>query len=307
MSLERDSLIYKTRRKLQVLAHKIVSDEALSKFYYRIVMKEDLSFDDPKTFNEKIQWMKLYYFPYDPMVVKGADKYAVREYVEQKGLGHLLNDLLGVWEQVDQITWDSLPDKFVLKCNHGCAYNILCDDKASFNKTEAEMQLKQWLKEDFGAFNLELHYSRIKPRRIICEEYLGSMITDYKFFCFNGEPKFIYISEDLVHDRKARIGFYGIDRSKLPMVKASYADLNDAVFPEYFDSMVNDARTLASDFPFVRVDFFVMKERYYFSELTFTPGGGMNDFNPPEYDTIWGKELDISDVMKEYGKYRTKK
>lgn len=127
--MERDSILYKARRKCQILAHKVIPDEALSKLYYRIVLHKKLNLENPRTFNEKIQWMKLYYFPKNPLVVNCSDKYAVREYVRQKGYGDKLVPLLGVWDRARDIEWDALPNRFVLKCNHGCAYNILVPDK----------------------------------------------------------------------------------------------------------------------------------------------------------------------------------
>ena len=127
--MERDSVIYKLRRTTQVIAHKFVSNETMSKFYYRIVLKKKLNLDNPKTFNEKLQWMKLYYYPNNPLVVKCADKFAVREYIESRGYKDLLVPLLGSWERADDIEWEILPDKYVLKCNHGCAYNIVCTSR----------------------------------------------------------------------------------------------------------------------------------------------------------------------------------
>lgn len=298
--MERESKIYKIRRKMQVIASHVIPKDVLSKIYFKIVMNEKLDLKNPKTFNEKLQWLKLYYFPENEEVINCADKYAVREYVKDKGLAAILNNLLGDWTDAKQIDWEKLPNQFVLKCNHGCAYNIICDDKNIFDKKMAVKQLNKWLWEDFGAFNVEPHYSKIKPRRIICEEYLGNDIVDYKFFCLNGNPKFLYVSEDLIHDRQAKIGFYNVDGTKIPLVKSSYADLKNVVFPVFYNKMLEDAAILAKDFPFVRVDFFVTSDKYYFAELTFTPGGCMNEFNPEKYDLLWGKELDISETMNKY-------
>lgn len=296
--MERDSILYKMRRKMQVVAHNIISDELMSKFYYRIVVKKKLSFDNPQTFNEKLQWMKLYYYPNNPIIIKCSDKFSVRQYIKEKGYENLLVPLIGKWERAEDIRWEKLPNRFVLKCNHGCAYNILCDDKSIFDTKKAEIQLNRWLDEDFGAFNIELHYSKIKPRLIICEEYLGSNITDYKFFCFNGEPRFIYVSNDLVHDRQAQIGFFNLDGSKMPLRRGDYADIPKVNLPEYFDEMLCAAKKLCEDFPFVRVDFFVNNNKYYFAELTFTPSACMMPFEPDKYDFEWGTLLDISELMK---------
>ena len=160
--MERDSFLYKARRKCQVLAHKVFSNEAMSKFYYKILLHKNLDLKNPKTFNEKIQWLKLYHYPKDPVVINGADKYAVRDYIAQKGYEQRLVPLLGTWDQAEDIDWDTLPQKFVLKCNHGCAYNIVVSDKDKLDKAATTKQLNKWLKEDFGAFNVEIHYSAIK-------------------------------------------------------------------------------------------------------------------------------------------------
>lgn len=300
--MERDSFLYKTRRKGQVLAHKIIPNTTMSKIYFQIVLKKKLNLKSPKTFNEKIQWCKLYYYPRSKRVVTCADKYAVREYIKRKGYGETLTPLLGAWDNANDIEWDKLPDQFVLKCNHGCAYNIVVPDKHKLDNAKATKQLNDWLKEDFGAFNIELHYSKIKPHKVICEEFLGESITDYKFFCFNGEPKYIYVSNDLIHDRQAQIGFFYLDGTKMPLTRDDYTDIPEVKLPPFFDEMTQMAKKLSQDFPFVRVDFFIANGRYYFAELTFTPGAGMMPFNPEKYDLEWGKMLDISEVVEKYGK-----
>lgn len=294
--MERDSLLYKLRRRGQVLAHKLLPDKFLSKLYYKIVLGKNLNIENPKTFNEKIQWLKLNYFPFNELVIIGADKYRVRLYVKEKGLERILVPLLGHWDSANKIDWKALPQKFVLKCNHGCAYNILCNDKSKFDEKKAIGQIKEWLQEDFGAFNIELHYSKIIPH-ITCEEFLGDCIMDYKFFCFNGVPKYIYVSNDLIHDRQAQIGFFYLDGKKMPMTRDDYADIPSIELPCFFEEMKEAARILSSDFPFVRVDFFIANKKYYFAELTFTPGAGMMPFNPSNFDLEWGRELDISDLF----------
>lgn len=298
--MERTSIIYKTRRKIQILAHKLIPDDVLSGIYYRIVLKERLNIENPQTFNEKIQWCKLYYYPNSDLVINCADKYAVRSYIAEKGYGDKLTHLIAAWDSSREINWEELPNEFVLKCTHGCAYNIICKDPSREEKKQIGKQLDKWLNEDFGAFNVELHYSKITHRRIICEEFLGDFLTDYKFFCFNGVPKFVYVSNDLIHDRQAKIGFFNLDGSKIPLTRDDYVDIPKVSFPVYFLEMLNMAYALAADFPFVRVDFFVTNETYYFAELTFTPGAGMMPFNPKSYDLEWGKLLDISQLRNAY-------
>ena len=271
--MERTSFLYRIRRVCQVLASKFLPDECLCKLYSRVILKENINLKNPKTFNEKIQWLKIHKYPYNQLVIQASDKYAVREYVKGKGMENILVPLLGKWEHAEDIDWEQLPDSFVLKCNHGCAYNILCPDKNKLNK---EITIKHV---------------------IICEEYLGASITDYKFFCMNGEPKYIYVSNDLVHDRQAEIGFFYLDGSKMPLKRKDYADLPSITLPPFFDDMKRTARILCQDFTFVRVDFFITNQKYYFAELTFTPSAGMMPFNPREYDLDWGNQLDISNEM----------
>lgn len=291
--MERDSAIYKIRRKAQVLAYHVLPHEFLSKIYCRICLRENVNIKNPKTFNEKLQWLKLYYNPYNPLVVQCTDKYEVREFIEKKGYGESLTHLLGVWDKAEDIDWDTLPNKFVLKCTHGCAYNILCKDKGRFDRSAAVKQLNKWLEEDFSAFNVELHYGKIKHRRIICEEYLGDVITDYKFFCFNGSPEFFYVSSDLIHDRQSKIGFFYMDGSKMPLVRNDYEDIGDIELPECLPNMIEAAKKMAWDFPFVRVDFFLVENSYKFAELTFTPGACMMPLNPKEFDMKWGSMLKL--------------
>lgn len=295
--MERDSILYKVRRKGQVLAQHIMPDEWMCKFYSRILLKKKVDLKNPKTFNEKIQWLKLHDYPNNDLVIQGADKYRVRKYVEEKGLKNILVPMIADWDNPEKINWEELPDKFVLKCNHGCAYNILCADKSSFDKEDAVKKMKKWMKEDFGAFNIETHYSKIVPH-ITCEEYLGECIIDYKFFCFNGEPKYIYVSSDLVHDRQAQIGFFYLDGTKMPLIRDDYAPMDIEELPPFFENMKKDAELLCEDFPFVRVDFFVANNTYYFAELTFTPSGGMMPFNPDKYDLEWGENMDISKIQE---------
>lgn len=296
--MERDSFLYKARRQCQVIAHKIMPDEVMCKFYSRILLKKKVDLKNPQTFNEKIQWLKLHDYPTNQLVIDGADKYKVRAYVEEKGLGNILVPLIGHWDKPEDIDWDKLPEKFVLKCNHGCAYNILCNDKSTFDKEDAIKKMRKWMKEDFGAFNIETHYSKIKPH-ITCEEFLGDCIIDYKFFCFNGEPKYMYVASDMIHDRQAKVGFYYLDGTKMPFIRNDYAPMDIEELPPFFDQMKEAARVLCQDFPFVRVDFFLANNTYYFAELTFTPSGGMMPFNPDKYDLEWGNIMHITDVKKQ--------
>ena len=291
--MDRNSFLYKVRRKCQQIAFYILPHDLLSKIYCKIVIHKNIDLKNPKTLNEKLQWYKLNYCPKNNLIIQCADKFQVRSYIEEKGYKNLLTNLIGYWENVEDIDWNNLPDKFVLKCTHGCAYNILCKDKSTFNIKEAKKKLKKWLKEDFSVFNVELHYGKIKPKRIICEEYLGDVIIDYKFFCFNGEPKFYYVSSDLVHDRDAEMGFFNLDGSKIPLIREDYKDIGEIKQPDCFLEMLNVTKKLSKDFPFVRVDFFSVENGFKFAELTFTPGAAMMPINPEKFDVEWGNYFEF--------------
>lgn len=287
--MDRDSTMYKIRRKIQTIAYNIVPNDKLSALYFFIYLHENLNLKKPKTFNEKLQWYKLNYCPKSDLIVSCTDKYQVKNYVKNKGLEAILTPLIGRWDSVEDICWESLPNSFVLKCTHGCAYNIICKDKSKFDVKLAKKKLKAWQKENFAAFNVELHYGKIKKHRIICEKYLGDLIIDYKFFCFNGNPKFFYVSSDLIHDRDAQMGFFSMDGEKIPLIRKDYKDIGKIKMPACFNEMINSARILSKDFPFVRVDFFLIKDIYLFAELTFTPGAAMMPINPRKYDFEWGE------------------
>lgn len=284
-------IIYLLRRKLQIAASYFLSKETLSKIYFKIVLGEKLNLDNPKTFNEKIQWLKLYEWPNNELAIKCADKYAVREYVKSCGYEDLLNDLYGVWDNADDINWAELPDRFVLKCNHGCGYNIICPDKSKLDEKSTKKQLNKWLKEDFGRFNIEPHYSKIKPK-IICEKFLGSDIVNYNVFCCNNNPEFISVIQGLGGGSDEALTYYYSDGNIAPFRSKAYP-ICDRKLPECVDLMLRMAKELSQPFPFVRVDFYLVKDRIILSELTFTPGGALIPFYPISYDVDLGEKLKI--------------
>lgn len=284
--------LYTVRRKLQVLAYDLTSPAFMSKVYFRIVLKSSLNLKTPKTFNEKLQWLKLNNWPNNPLVIKCGDKYAVREYVKKKGLDKYLNTLINVWENVDEINWDMLPQEFAIKCTHGCGYNIICENKDALDIVVAKKQLSKWMNEDFGKFNAEPHYSKMSPR-IICEKYLGGDIIDYKFFCFNGEAKFMYIAKGFGNGNSERMAFFDENGEKAEYQRPGYAIYTDAKIPKGYAEMKVISEILAADFPFVRVDWYEAEGVIYFGELTFTPGGGLMEVSPRKYDKIWGNMLNI--------------
>lgn len=288
-------LLYKIRRKLQVVAYHLTSAKFVSKIYFRKVVGYKLNLKNPTTLNEKIQWLKLYVFPKDKKVIQCADKYAVREYLEKHDCAQYLNDLYFVFDKVEDVEWDKLPEQFAMKCTHGCAYNIIVDDRSKLDIERAKKSLKKWMKEDFGAIYAEPHYSGIKPK-IICERFLGGNMVDYKLFCCNGKYKFMYIIE---RSNGLKATFFDENGRKATYRRMDCAPFDDAKIPTCFEKMKTLSEKLSKDFPFVRVDWFEVNGQLYFSELTFTPTGGLIKFDSYETDRMLGNMLDIESLVKD--------
>ena len=235
-----------------------------------------LNIDNPQTLDDKIAYMA---FRTDTSEwSRLADKVRVREYVEGCGYGDYLPKLYGTWEHANEIDFDQLPDSFVIKTNNASATNILVRDKSSIEEEAVRKQLDTWLKSDYGYRTCQPHYTRIKPL-ILAEEFLSNIgdnspLKDFKFYCFNGEPKYLIVYTDRVansHDMKRTIydmnwnlhqEFLG--RRAVPGPEISR--------PNSFDKMKEIAGKLSAPFPFVRVDFYEIKGQPVFGEMTFTPG-----------------------------------
>src|SRR5690625_5078675 len=291
--MKKKGIIYKFRRKLQVALLNLTSYEFMTKLYYFIVFKRKLNLKKPYYFNEKINWLKLNYYPKNQDVINATDKYKVREYISKKGLENILNDLIGVWDTWDEVDWASLPHQFALKATHGAQYNIIVDNKNELDEKTVGDQMMKCLSEDFGKFNAEEHYSKIKPR-IICEKYLSENMTDYKFFCFNGTPRFFYVAEGFGKLENQKMDFFNLDGTKAHFQTLAYESFDkEVVLPESIDKMIEISKVLSEDFPFVRVDLFEMNDKIYFSELTFTPTAGLMKVTPEETYELWGNYLNV--------------
>ena len=262
----------------------------MSKVYFRLVMHEKLNLSSPKTFNAKIQLYKLKYCPNNELVIECTDKYRIRDYLQKKRLSKYAVPCLGFWENADDIEWDALPNRFAIKCNHGCAYNIICKDKNLLDIKKATKRLKTWLKEDFGKYNAEPHYSKIK-RGIVCEEYLGDgkseFLVDYKVHCFNGKVKFVLICSGRAQHSADYI-YYDLNWNKLDFSKTASPEFP---MPKSFRKMIEISEHIALDFPFVRVDFYEINGKPLIGELTFVPAGGLDNTITASADLAMGDML----------------
>lgn len=276
-----------------------ISPDLSNRIMYLALVKKPLRLKDPQTFNEKLNYLKLKVFPQDPLVIRCADKVAVRDYLAEKGLERYLPRSYGVWQRAEDIDWDALPEQFVLKCSHGCGYNIICRDKAKLDKAQTIKKLNGWLREDFWKVTCEPHYRTI-PHRILCEEYLGDDPLDYKFFCFGGQPEVFYISQKEGGDfHSARLLLMDMEGRPTEYQRVDYARIEKTpALPQGFGEMKELAAKLAQDFPFVRVDLYNIDGRIWFSELTFTPSAGMIRLAPESGNRLLGSKLDLSQYRR---------
>jgi len=260
---------------LRYLIHAI-SPILLMKYRYLILKGRWPDLKNPVTFDEKLMWLNFYWR--HPLKTLCGDKFTMRTYVENHGLGHILVPLLGVYNSPQEINLEILPEKFVLKCTHGCGFNIICSDKGRFDIDVAKKRLTKWMKQNIGRKSGELHYATMKPR-IICETFLEDsstgLPTDYKVYCFYGKAHctMVCTGRDVNTPAKQYI-FYDSDwKSKLPYNSQSISEGIDIPKPAAYEEIIHSAEQLSKPFPFVRMDFYSIKGRAILGEMTFTPDG----------------------------------
>lgn len=275
-------------------------DRLMIKLQYKISTGRKLNLQAPMRFTEKIQWYKLYYR--DPLMVQCSDKYGVREYVKSKGLKDILVPLYGVYNRAEEINFEELPSSFVLKTTNGSHTNILCKNKRDLDIKKVELNLNVWVNTWNGKVGREWAYHNIKPR-IICEKYLdkdkNDDLIDYKFFCFNGEPLYIYVIIERFLEGGAKLGIFDMEFNQLPYKRGDIPMLKKRVEkPDKFNDMIQIARKLSKDFPHVRVDLYNTEEQIFFGELTFYNGSGYKGYVPDEFDYIIGDKFELPEVMR---------
>lgn len=276
-----------------------IPDKQMIKLQYRIKTGRKLDLKNPRRYTEKIQWYKLYYR--DPLMAKCADKYLVRDYVENKGLGHILNDIYGVYDDVSEIDFNELPNQFVFKKTNGGGGNdiIICKDKSKFDLEAAKKIMKEWTKKESNGGGREWVYYKEKPR-IIIEKYIKTddgNLVDYKFYCFNGEPFCVLVIKDRYKVSGIKKGFFTTDFSFIDIGLKEYDFVgNDGNRinmspPQNYKEMLIIAKKLSEDFPHVRVDLYNIKGKVLFGELTFYDASGYIDYG--EFDFILGEQFKL--------------
>lgn len=273
---------------------KKITDEEFVKKFYKNAFGNELDLENPITFNEKLNWLKLNLK--NPNATICADKYEVRKYIENKGYGYILNDLLGVYDNVEEIDIDRLPDRFVLKGTHGSGWNLIVKDKNKVNWKPWKLIMKSWLRQNFYYYGREWVYKDIKPR-IICEKFLedsNKELLDYKIYCFNGIPKFIQIDVDRFTNHTAN--YYDVEWNETDFQYSNENSGRKIEKPKNLKEMLEISKVLSEEFEHVRVDFYEVDGKLYFGELTFFTASGSGKFNPEKYDEIIGSWLHLDEI-----------
>lgn len=285
----------KAVRVMIMRALSFVPDKPMLQLQYRIKTGRKLDLKNPKRFTEKLQWYKVYYR--DPLMAQCADKYTVREYVTSHGYSSILNGLIGLYNDPDEVTFESLPQQFVLKSTLGGGGNevIICRDKSELDIPATKKRMAKWVKPRIGKnIGREWVYDG-RQSRIVAEAYIPSDpseggLIDYKFFCFNGKCAYVYVIADRKVGQKAGIGIVTPDYRFLPYVRADEKPLERTVpKPDNWSEMLAVAEDLARPFPHARIDFYDVQGKVIFGEITFFDGSGYMTFDPDEFDFMLGE------------------
>ena len=281
------------------LSPMISSSEFYLKMYYWMRTGRKLNLEHPMSFQEKTQWMKLNYT--DPQYTQLVDKFAVRQYVADKIGEDYLIPLLGVYEKFDDIVFSNLPDQFVIKATHDSNSVVICRDKSKLDISAARKKLNKAMRKNYFYKGREYPYKNVQPR-IIVEQYMtddscsGKQLPDYKFFCFNGEPKMLFVAEGRFSKEGASFTFLDMDWNVIPIYAKGHKGTGEhkaPVKPQRFEEMKEVAKNLSLKIPFHRVDLYTINDRVYFGEYTFFHDGGVVDFDPDEWNYKLGEMIKL--------------
>lgn len=278
---------------LAIKFSKFVPDKLFLQICYKYYLNEKLNLNHPRSFNEKLQWLKLY--DRKPEYTKMVDKYGAKEYVANIVGNDYIIPTLAVYNSVEEINFEALPYQFVLKCTHDSGGVVVCKDKLKLDKQNAIKLLGDGLKKNFYYQNREWPYKNVIPR-IIAEQYMvdesGEELKDYKFFCFDGEPKIVQVDYDRFDNHKRNL--YDLEWNRLPFTLEFPTDWNHEIAkPVALGEMIDVARQLSKGIPHVRVDLYHINGKVYFGELTFYHGSGFEKFTPEEWNYTLGEWIKI--------------
>ena len=271
---------------------------------YKAVLGTTPDFQNPQTINEKLQVLKIGAYYNNSFVSDCIDKYKVKELLQShfKIDGLKYANLYAAFDTVEELLahgFDDYPEKFVIKCNHGCGYNYLCEDKNKIDIADIRLVVGKWMQEDYWKRFAEYQYRFIK-KKIFVEQFLPIKVDGtYKIYCFNGIPKFLYVSgADEQGNADVYLDFYDMDFNHLLVSLCGHKhSLKPIVKPHNFNKIVEIAKCLSQKFPFVRIDLYVIDDEIYFSEFTFFPTGGYMHLSPPDVAYEWGKYLNLNNTI----------
>ncbi len=256
---------------------------------YKTKFGKRINWKKPKTFNEKLQWLKIY--NRKPEYIKLVDKYEVKLLMEKNIGSEYIIPTMGVWEDAEDINLKELPESFVLKCTHDSRSVEICKEKKKFDFERAKKNLNKCLKKNLFWHGREWPYKNVTPR-IIAEKYMSDEsgeLIDYKVHNFNGEPKFILVCKDRFKDSGLTEDFYTVDWERMPVKRPGTPNSSTPMEkPEQLEEILKLSRKLAKDIPFVRTDFYIINGKVFFSELTFYPASGFSKFEPEKWDRTFG-------------------
>lgn len=271
------------------------ADKKYLEILYRYLMGKKCDFENPQTYSEKLQWLKIY--DRKPLYTQLVDKYEVRKFIEERVGEEYLIPCLGVWDYFDEIDFDKLPNQFVLKCTHDSGGLIICQDKSKLDKRKAKKKIEHCLKRNYFLNHREWPYKNVKPR-IVAEQYMvdesGYELKDYKFFCFDGVPKAMFIASDRgVAGEETKFDFFDMDFQHLPFINGHPNANKKIACPKSFDEMKRLAAILSKGFPQARIDFYDINGSVYFGEITFYHWSGLVPFEPDEWDYTFGSWISL--------------
>ena len=283
------AFIYFARSK----ASHCLSDKVYLKLQYRANLGKKLNLKDPQTFNEKLQWLKLY--NRKPLFTEMVDKYAARKFVSKRIGEEFLVPLIGAWGSAEEIDFDTLPEQFVLKCNHDSGSVTICKNKSELDREAVVKNLNSKLRWDMFYWSREWPYKNIK-RKVICEAYMKDRDFDvlnvFKIMNFNNGEQIIQVIQNDKTDKES-IDYFDTKWNRLDMRQSFPNSEVPLDKPESLDVMLDLAKKLSDGFPFLRTDFYEINGKPYFSEFTFFSDAGMCKFTPKEWDEELGKRIDI--------------
>lgn len=285
---------YMVLNTLSLRLARVIPDKEFLKIKYKLKMDKNLNLDNPRTFNEKLQWLKLY--NRNPAYISLVDKYEVRKYIAQTIGDEYLIPLIGVWDKFDDIDFDKLPNQFVLKPNHTSGNVYICKDKSKIDYAWLRKEVNKWMKRDYYWVHREWPYKNVKPK-ILCEKYLvdgsNTGLTDFKFMCFNGEPRIIQVMSER-NNGNFLLNHFDLEWNEIHIPRKT-VKRNPVVpkKPKNLDEMIEISKILSKDMPFVRIDLYETSLGIFFGEITFYPVSGFMDFKEEYHDYLLGSWIKL--------------